>query len=155
MNAEAAARLFLKRGFRAGRMDELDEAASFGRRTLYIQFESQEEIFREMLLKAASVFEIAFPPSNEPQRNVEPELRSLEAQPESSGDGRFARCSSSRARPESVSSNTAQPFSCISTKRIHPLFEHRPTGPEPSGRRPRESRLRSSISFWRGCRNRR
>ena len=34
-----------KHGFRAGRMDELDEPASFGRRTLDNQFESEEETF--------------------------------------------------------------------------------------------------------------
>jgi len=106
-NAKAAVRLFLKRGFRAGRMDERDEAASFGRGRSTISSKARRRDFREMLLEAASGFEIAFPPGDEPDGNVEPELRSSESQPWSSGDGRFARCSSSRARPEAVSSNTA------------------------------------------------
>ena len=45
----AAERLFLERGFGSVSMDELAEAAGVARRTLYNQFASKEEIFREML----------------------------------------------------------------------------------------------------------
>ncbi len=48
---EAASRLFLERGFGSVSMDELAEAAGLARRTLYNQFTSKEEIFREMLLQ--------------------------------------------------------------------------------------------------------
>ena len=51
---EAAERLFLERGFGSVTMDELAEAAGVARRTLYNQFASKEEIFREMLLKVSS-----------------------------------------------------------------------------------------------------
>ena len=54
---EAADRLFLERGFGAVSMDELAEAAGVARRTLYNQFSSKEEIFREMLLRVSRQLE--------------------------------------------------------------------------------------------------
>jgi TetR/AcrR family transcriptional regulator, regulator of autoinduction and epiphytic fitness len=86
---EAAARLFLERGFGSVSMDELAEAADVARRTLYNQFASKEEIFREMLLRVAGQLEKAFPPGIETQGDVEDVLRliarmilELHAQPE-------------------------------------------------------------------------
>src|SRR3954466_5347804 len=72
---EAAQRLFLERGFGAVSMDELAEAAGVARRTLYNQFASKEEIFREMLLKVSGQLEDAFPPGIETQGDVEDVLR--------------------------------------------------------------------------------
>src|ERR1700738_5493263 len=72
---EAAERLFLERGFGSVSMDELAGAAGVARRTLYNQFASKEEIFREMLLRVASQLEHAFPPGIETQGNVEEVLR--------------------------------------------------------------------------------
>lgn len=72
---EAAARLFLERGFGAVSMDDLADAAGVARRTLYNQFASKEEIFREMLLKVAGHLENAFPPGIETQGDVEDVLR--------------------------------------------------------------------------------
>jgi TetR/AcrR family transcriptional regulator, regulator of autoinduction and epiphytic fitness len=72
---EAAERLFLERGFGAVSMDELAEAAAVARRTLYNQFVSKEEIFREMLLRFAGQFEHALPPGIETQGDVEEVLR--------------------------------------------------------------------------------
>ena len=72
---EAAARLFLERGFGAVSMDELAEAAGVARRTLYNQFTSKEEIFREMLLRVSRDLESAFPPGIETQGDVEDVLR--------------------------------------------------------------------------------
>ncbi|MGB7972933.1 MAG: TetR/AcrR family transcriptional regulator [Roseiarcus sp.] len=72
---EAAARLFLERGFGAVSMDELASAASVARRTLYNQFASKEEIFREMLLRVSRDLERAFPPGIETQGDVEDVLR--------------------------------------------------------------------------------
>jgi TetR/AcrR family transcriptional regulator of autoinduction and epiphytic fitness len=72
---EAAERLFLERGFGAVSMDELAEAAGLARRTLYNQFASKEEIFREMLLKVSGQLENAFPPGMETQGDVENVLR--------------------------------------------------------------------------------
>ena len=71
----AAARLFLERGFGAVSMDELAQAAGVARRTLYNQFASKEEIFREMLLKVSRQLEDAFPPGVETQGGVEDVLR--------------------------------------------------------------------------------
>jgi TetR/AcrR family transcriptional regulator of autoinduction and epiphytic fitness len=71
----AAERLFLERGFGAVSMDELAEAAGVARRTLYNQFASKEEIFREMLLKVSGQLENAFPPGMETQGDVEGVLR--------------------------------------------------------------------------------
>ena len=68
---EAAERLFLERGFGAVRMDELASAAGVARRTLYNQFASKEEIFREMLLRVAAQLETALPPGIETQGDVE------------------------------------------------------------------------------------
>jgi TetR/AcrR family transcriptional regulator of autoinduction and epiphytic fitness len=68
---EAAERLFLERGFGSVSMDELAEAAGLARRTLYNQFTSKEEIFREMLLKVSGQLENAFPPGIETQGDVE------------------------------------------------------------------------------------
>jgi TetR/AcrR family transcriptional regulator, regulator of autoinduction and epiphytic fitness len=72
---EAAVRLFLERGFGSVSMDELAEAAGLARRTLYNQFASKEEIFREMLLRVAGQLEKAFPPGIETQGDVEEVLR--------------------------------------------------------------------------------
>ena len=72
---EAAERLFLKRGFGSVSMDELAEAAGVARRTLYNQFSSKEEIFREMLLRVSSQLEDAFPSGVETQGDVEDVLR--------------------------------------------------------------------------------
>ena len=71
----AAERLFLERGFGAVSMDELAEAAGVARRTLYNQFASKEEIFREMLLRVSGQLEDAFPPGIETQGDVEDVLR--------------------------------------------------------------------------------
>jgi TetR/AcrR family transcriptional regulator, regulator of autoinduction and epiphytic fitness len=68
---EAAERLFLERGFGSVSMDELAEAAGVARRTLYNQFASKEEIFREMLLRVSAQLEDAFPPGIETQGDVE------------------------------------------------------------------------------------
>jgi TetR/AcrR family transcriptional regulator, regulator of autoinduction and epiphytic fitness len=72
---DAAERLFLRRGFGAVSMDELAEAAGVARRTLYNQFASKEEIFREMLLRFAGQLEHALPPGIETQGDVEDVLR--------------------------------------------------------------------------------
>jgi TetR/AcrR family transcriptional regulator of autoinduction and epiphytic fitness len=72
---EGAERLFLERGFGSVSMDELAGAAGVARRTLYNQFASKEEIFREMLLRVAGQLEHAFPPGIETQGNVEEVLR--------------------------------------------------------------------------------
>src|SRR5437660_3488437 len=72
---EAAERLFLERGFGAVSMDELASAAGVARRTLYNQFASKEEIFREMLLRVSGQLEDAFPPGIETQGGVEDVLR--------------------------------------------------------------------------------
>jgi TetR/AcrR family transcriptional regulator of autoinduction and epiphytic fitness len=72
---EAASRLFLERGFGSVSMDELAAAAGLARRTLYNQFTSKEEIFREMLLRVSGHLEDAFPPGIETQGDVEQVLR--------------------------------------------------------------------------------
>lgn len=72
---DAAGRLFLERGFGAVSMDELAEAAGVARRTLYNQFASKEEIFREMLLRVSRQLEDAAPPGIETQGEVEGVLR--------------------------------------------------------------------------------
>jgi TetR/AcrR family transcriptional regulator, regulator of autoinduction and epiphytic fitness len=72
---EAAGRLFLARGFGSVNMDELAEAAGVARRTLYNQFTSKEEIFREMLLRITGHLENALPPGIETQGDVEDVLR--------------------------------------------------------------------------------
>src|ERR1700688_84765 len=72
---EAAERLFLQRGFGAVSMDELAEAAGVARRTLYNQFSSKAEIFREMLLRVSGQLEDAFPSGVETQGDVEDVLR--------------------------------------------------------------------------------
>ncbi|MGC2411235.1 MAG: TetR/AcrR family transcriptional regulator [Stellaceae bacterium] len=72
---DAAERLFLERGFGSVSMDELAEAAGVARRTLYNQFASKEEIFREMLLSVSGQLERAFPPGIETQGDVEEVLR--------------------------------------------------------------------------------
>ena len=68
-------RLFLERGFGSVSMDELAEAAGVARRTLYNQFASKEEIFREMLLRVSGQLEDALPPGIETQGDVEEVLR--------------------------------------------------------------------------------
>ena len=72
---EAAGRLFLARGFGSVSMDDLAAAAGVARRTLYNQFQSKEEIFREMLLGVSVQLEDAFPSGVETQGNVEDVLR--------------------------------------------------------------------------------
>jgi TetR/AcrR family transcriptional regulator of autoinduction and epiphytic fitness len=74
---DAAQRLFLERGFGSVSMDELAEAAGVARRTLYNQFASKEEIFREMLLRVSGQLEGAFPPGIETQGDVEDVLRRI------------------------------------------------------------------------------
>jgi TetR/AcrR family transcriptional regulator of autoinduction and epiphytic fitness len=73
----AAERLFLERGFGSVSMDELAEAAGVARRTLYNQFASKEEIFREMLLRVSAQLENAFPPGIETSGGVEDVLRQV------------------------------------------------------------------------------
>jgi TetR/AcrR family transcriptional regulator of autoinduction and epiphytic fitness len=68
---DAAEGLFLERGFGSVSMDELAEAAGVARRTLYNQFASKEEIFREMLLRVSGQLERAFPPGIETQGDAE------------------------------------------------------------------------------------
>lgn len=72
---DAAQRLFLQRGFGAVSMDDLSEAAAVARRTLYNQFSSKEEIFREMLRRVSAQLEHALPPGIETSGNVEEVLR--------------------------------------------------------------------------------
>lgn len=72
---EAAQHLFLQRGFGSVSMDELAEAAGVARRTLYNQFASKEEIFREMLLRVAARLEDAFPTGIETRGDVGEVLR--------------------------------------------------------------------------------
>jgi TetR/AcrR family transcriptional regulator of autoinduction and epiphytic fitness len=72
---DAAERLFLERGFGSVSMDELALAAGVARRTLYNQFASKEEIFREMLLRVSGQLEDALPPGIETQGDVEDVLR--------------------------------------------------------------------------------
>jgi AcrR family transcriptional regulator len=72
---DAAQRLFLERGFGSVSMDELAEAAGLARRTLYNQFASKEEIFREMLRRVSRPLESALPPGIETQGEVEEVLR--------------------------------------------------------------------------------
>jgi AcrR family transcriptional regulator len=71
----AAEQLFLARGFGAVSMDELAEAAGVARRTLYNQFASKEEIFREMLARLSGQLEKAFPPGIETKGDVDVVLR--------------------------------------------------------------------------------
>ena len=71
----AAQKLFLQRGFGSVSMDELAEAAGVARRTLYNQFASKEEIFREMLLGLSRQLENAFPVGMETKGDVEDVLR--------------------------------------------------------------------------------
>jgi TetR/AcrR family transcriptional regulator, regulator of autoinduction and epiphytic fitness len=72
---KAAEQLFLKRGFGSVSMDELAVAAGVARRTLYNQFSSKEEIFREMLVRVSGQLEDAFPSGVETQGDVEDVLR--------------------------------------------------------------------------------
>jgi TetR/AcrR family transcriptional regulator of autoinduction and epiphytic fitness len=74
---EAAQTLFLERGFGSVSMDELAVAAGVARRTLYNQFSSKEEIFREMLVEVSRQLEAAFPPGFETQGGVEDVLRQI------------------------------------------------------------------------------
>jgi AcrR family transcriptional regulator len=72
---DAAERLFMDRGFGSVSMDDLADAAGVARRTLYNQFASKEEIFREMLLRVSRQLEVALPPGIETQGNAEEVLR--------------------------------------------------------------------------------
>ncbi|THK35778.1 TetR/AcrR family transcriptional regulator [Ensifer sp. MPMI2T] len=71
----AAGRLFLERGFGFVSMDELAAAAGVARRTLYNQFATKEDIFREMLRRVSRQLEEALPPGIEPGGDVEDVLR--------------------------------------------------------------------------------
>src|ERR1700739_1607386 len=71
----AAQRLVLERGFGAVSMDDLAAAAGVARRTLYNQFASKEEIFREMLVRVSDQLEHALPPGIETSGDVETVLR--------------------------------------------------------------------------------
>jgi hypothetical protein len=62
----------LERGFGAASMDDLAAAAGVARRTLYNQFTSKEEIFREMLLRVSAQPETVFPPGIVGPRIVDP-----------------------------------------------------------------------------------
>jgi AcrR family transcriptional regulator len=72
---EAAVRLFLQRGFGSVSMGDLAQAAGVARRTLYNQFASKEEIFRQVLFTVSRLFEDALPPGVETQGDVEDVLR--------------------------------------------------------------------------------
>jgi AcrR family transcriptional regulator len=72
---DAAKRLFLEGGFGSVDMDELAAAAGVARRTLYNQFASKEEIFREILERVSRQLEHAFAPGIETQGDVEEVLR--------------------------------------------------------------------------------
>ncbi|WP_331373383.1 TetR/AcrR family transcriptional regulator [Sinorhizobium chiapasense] len=72
---EAAGRLFLERGFGSVSMDDLAKAAGVARRTLYNQFATKEDIFREMLRRVSGQLEDALPPGLEPHGDVEDVLR--------------------------------------------------------------------------------
>jgi TetR/AcrR family transcriptional regulator of autoinduction and epiphytic fitness len=72
---DAATKLFLQRGFGAVSMDELAEAAGVARRTLYNQFASKGEIFREMLHRVSRQLEHALPPGIETSGEIEQVLR--------------------------------------------------------------------------------
>ena len=74
---DAAQRLFLERGFGAVSMDDLAEAAGVARRTLYNQFSSKEEIFREMLRRVSSQLEDALPPGIETSGTVDEVLHRI------------------------------------------------------------------------------
>ena len=56
-------------------MDDRAEAAGVARRTLYNQFSSKEEIFRDMLGRVSGQLEDAFPSGVETQGDVEDVLR--------------------------------------------------------------------------------
>jgi len=71
----AAEHLFLERGFGGVSMDELAVEAGVARRTLYNQFPSKEDIFREMLLRVSTRIGNALPPGIETQGDVEDVLR--------------------------------------------------------------------------------
>ena len=71
----AAEKLILERGFGSVSMDELAGVAGVARRTLYNQFASKEDIFREMLARLSRQLENALPAGVETQGNVEQVLR--------------------------------------------------------------------------------
>jgi AcrR family transcriptional regulator len=68
---EAAERLFLEHGFGGVSMDDLSEAAGVARRTLYNQFASKEDIFREVLLRVTGALGTALPAGIETQGGAE------------------------------------------------------------------------------------
>src|SRR5689334_20470079 len=70
-----AEKLILERGYGAVSMDDLASAAGVARRTLYNQFASKEDIFREMLARLSRQLEHALPPGIETQGDVEEVLR--------------------------------------------------------------------------------
>ncbi|MDL2410566.1 TetR/AcrR family transcriptional regulator [Rhizobium calliandrae] len=72
---KAAGRLFLERGFGFVSMDDLAKASDVARRTLYNQFATKEDIFREMLRRVSGQFEDALPPGIETHGDVEDVLR--------------------------------------------------------------------------------
>ena len=71
----AAERLFLKNGFGNVSMDELAKEAQVSRRTLYNQFDSKEEILREMLARFSMQLGHVLPPGIETQGDVDEVLR--------------------------------------------------------------------------------
>ena len=71
----AAERLFLEQGFGGVSMDDLAAQAGVARRTLYNQFPSKEDIFREMLVGVSTRIGQALPPGIETQGDVENVLR--------------------------------------------------------------------------------
>ena len=89
---KAAGRLFLQRGFGFVSMDDLAKAAGVARRTLYNQFATKEDIFREMLRRVSGQLEDTFPSGIESNGEVEDVLRlvarlilDVHKQPEYSG----------------------------------------------------------------------
>jgi TetR/AcrR family transcriptional regulator of autoinduction and epiphytic fitness len=74
---QAAEHLFLKHGFDGVSMDQLAAEAGVARRTLYNQFKSKEEIFREMLLHLSNRIGHFLPPGIESHDDVEQALHRI------------------------------------------------------------------------------
>ncbi|WP_245489261.1 TetR/AcrR family transcriptional regulator [Rhizobium ruizarguesonis] len=67
--------MFLERGFGLVSMHDLAKTAGVARRTLYNQFATKEDIFREMLRGVSGQLKDAFPPGIEPDGDGEDVLR--------------------------------------------------------------------------------
>ncbi|MFF0947587.1 TetR/AcrR family transcriptional regulator [Rhizobium leguminosarum] len=67
--------MFLERGFGFVSIHDLAKTAGVARRTLYNQFATKEDIFREMLRGVSGQLEDAFPPGIEPDGDGEDVLR--------------------------------------------------------------------------------